>query len=417
MTEPIIVFDHVSKTFNLHSNRSRSFQEALINLGRRQPRVHDDLHALRDVSFTVERGTTVGFIGPNGAGKSTLLKLIARILEPDAGKITVLGRVGALLELGAGFHPELSGRENIYLNASIMGLSRHEVDRRFDEIVAFSELGRFIDVPVKHYSSGMYVRLGFAVAVNIAPEILLVDEVLAVGDAAFQHKCTDRIAQMRREGVTIVWVSHDLGTVQTLCHQAIWFNEGRVAAHGEATDVVMAYLSHVAEQEEARAHLESASQAEQAKQTEQAVRNRWGTGKVRITDVKLCDGQGNPAVTFRTGEPLHIHLRYQVEERVAEPVFGLAIHHQSGTHICGPNTHFGGLEITEISGTGEVVYTVPALPLLEGAYTVSVSAHNRMDTEMFDYHDRLYPFRVYPGKSPERYGLMTLNGYWRLNED
>ena len=186
MTEPIIVFDHVSKTFDLHRGRSRSFKEVLVNFGHwRQPRVRDDLHALQDVSFAIERGTTVGFIGSNGAGKSTLLKLIARILDPDSGTVSVNGRVGALLELGAGFHPDLTGRENVYLNASIMGLNRQEVDRRFDEIVAFSELERFIDVPVKHYSSGMYVRLGFAVAVNMEPEILLVDEVSGGGGSSF----------------------------------------------------------------------------------------------------------------------------------------------------------------------------------------------------------------------------------------
>ncbi len=417
-----VEFSHVSKYFVLSQHRPRSFQEIAVNLFRKRSTARDELHILKDVSFQLEHGQTIGFIGANGAGKSTILKLISRIIEPSSGHIQVSGRIGALLELGAGFHPELTGRENIYLNASIMGLGREEIHRKLDAIISFAELEQFIDTPVKHYSSGMYVRLGFAVAVHTNPEILLVDEVLAVGDAAFQHKCMDRIAQMRRKGVTIVWVSHDLGTIQSLCHQAIWFDEGQIAAQGEATDVVMAYLNHVAEKEEARARFEAEQAAQEqggseAADNQAAQKDRWGTGRVRITDVTPCDVQGNPAITFRTGETLRIRLRYQTEGRVEAPVFGLAIHHQNGTHICGPNTHFGGLEIAEIAGTGEVVYTVPALPLLEGAYQVSVSAHNRADTEMFDYHDRLYSFRVYPGDTLERYGLVTLGGHWRLDAD
>jgi len=418
-----VEFSHVSKYFFLSQQHSRSFQEIVVNLFRRQPTTHDELHILRDVSFQLEHGQTVGFIGANGAGKSTILKLISRIIEPSSGHIQVSGRIGALLELGAGFHPELTGRENIYLNASIMGLSREEIHRKLDAIISFAELEQFIDTPVKHYSSGMYVRLGFAVAVHTNPEILLVDEVLAVGDAAFQHKCMDRIAQMRRKGVTIVWVSHDLGTIQSLCHQAIWFDEGRIAAQGNATDVVMAYLNHVAEKEESRARFEAEQSAAETGavasvgEPVEVRKDRWGTGKVRVTDVTLCDVQGHTAVTFRTGETLHICLRYHAEERVERPVFGLAIYHQNGAHICGPNTHFGGLEIAAVEGTGQVVYTIPALPLLEGAYEITIAAHNQADTEIFDYHDRLYSFRVYPGKSLERYGLVTLNGSWRLDAD
>lgn len=414
-----IEFSHVSKYFILSQQRSRSFQEIAVNLFRRRATTRDELHILKDVSFQLEHGQTVGFIGANGAGKSTILKLISRIIEPSSGHIRVSGRIGALLELGAGFHPELTGRENIYLNASIMGLNREETHHKLDAIVSFAELEQFIDTPVKHYSSGMYVRLGFAVAVHTAPEILLVDEVLAVGDAAFQHKCMDRIAQMRRKGVTIVWVSHDLGTIQSLCHQAIWFDEGRIAAQGNATDVVMAYLNCVAEKEESRARFEAEQRVSEEVVADELVEDkaRWGTGRVRVTDVTLCDVQGNPAVIFRTGETLHIHLRYHAEELVERPVFGLAIYHQNGAHICGPNTHFGGLEIAAVEGTGQVVYTIPALPLLEGAYQITIAAHNQDDTEIFDYHDRLYPFRVYPGKSLERYGLVTLNGNWHLDAD
>ncbi|RLC75531.1 MAG: ABC transporter ATP-binding protein, partial [Chloroflexi bacterium] len=198
-----IRFENVSKKFNLHHERKRSFQELALGLFRRDNGSREEFWALRDVDFNVEQGETVGLIGPNGAGKSTALKLVSRIIEPTSGRIKVNGRVGALLELGAGFHPDLTGRENIYLNGSILGLGRAEIERKLDDIIAFAELERFIDVPVKHYSSGMYVRLGFSVAVHTDPEVLLVDEVLAVGDAAFQRKCLERIDRMRSEGVTV----------------------------------------------------------------------------------------------------------------------------------------------------------------------------------------------------------------------
>lgn len=401
MTAPIIVFDHVSKTFDLNRGRSRSFQELLVNFGRwRQPRVRDDLHALKDVSFAIEPGTTVGFIGSNGAGKSTLLKLIARILEPDSGTVTVNGRVGALLELGAGFHPELTGRENVYLNASIMGLNRREVDRRFDAIVAFSELDRFIDVPVKHYSSGMYVRLGFAVAVNMEPEILLVDEVLAVGDAAFQRKCFERIDRMRADGITLLFVSHSADAVRAHCARAIWLDVGTVRADGAAESVVQRYTMHglVAEDGQLRA----------------AGDKSWGSGRIQITRVQLLNKEGEETQIFETGTPLKVVLHYRATERVEHPVFGLAIHRSDGVHVTGPNTQFAGLDFPAIAGEGTITYTVPELPLLNGLYAVSVAAHNREDTEMYDYHDRLYSFRVLPGEK-EKYGVVTFSSHWTLD--
>jgi lipopolysaccharide transport system ATP-binding protein len=350
----------------------------------------------------------LGVIGRNGAGKSTLLKLIARVLEPTEGTITVHGRVGALLELGTGFHPDLSGRENVFLNGTLLGLTKREIAQRMDDIVAFSELEPFIDAPLRNYSSGMQMRLGFAVAVHTDPEILLVDEVLAVGDAGFQHKCLDRIASLRRSGVTILLVSHDLGTVQSLCDRAIWLDDARIEAEGQPTDVIMAYLNAVARREEA----ESGSQPRTVIQDDQ----RWGTGRIRITGVGLCDGNGTPCSAFVNGGPMEIRISYRAEQPVEDPNFGLAIYHQSGAHICGPNTRFGGLYIPSVHGEGEIVYRVHSLDLLEGTYLLSVAVVNGADTETYDYHDRAYTFRVYPGKSRERYGFVTLNGSWRIRE-
>ena len=403
-----IQFDHVSKLFTLHQERPRSFQELFLNLLRlKRSSTREKYWALRNVSLAIEPGETVGIIGANGAGKSTLLKLISRIIEPTTGSVIVNGRLGALLELGAGFHPDLTGRENIYLNASILGLSRTQIRQRLDAMMAFAELERFIDMPVRHYSSGMYVRLGFSVAVHTEPEILLVDEVLAVGDEAFQHKCMDHIAALRRAGVTIILVSHDLDTIQSLCQRAIWLEEGEVKADGHPVDVVMTYLDQVAWQEEAKSAVLPALDI--------PADRRWGTGTILITRVELCDDTGTQRTNFTTGDPLQIRLHYRAERRVEDPVFGLAIHSQHGVHVCGPNTSFGNVKIPQVEGEGQLTYRIPALPLLQGAYTISVSSHSRGDTETYDYHDRAYPFRVYPGRSCEQYGLVTLRGEWHVD--
>ena len=393
-----IEFDGVSKKFILHHERARSFQELVVGLFRRNNRSREEFWALRDVSFAVEQGETVGIIGPNGAGKSTLLKLAARVIEPTSGRIAVRGRIGALLELGAGFHPDLTGRENIYLNGSILGLSRAEIRRRLDDIIGFAELERFIDVPVKHYSSGMFVRLGFSVAIHTDPEILLVDEVLAVGDQAFQRKCLERIDDLRRQGVTVLFVSHSADVVRTLCDRAIWLHEGRVVADDAAEAVVRRYLEH--------------SWGRQTVAQPGGDERRWGTGRIRIIRVRLLDGKGRERQQFRTGEPLVVEMHYRAEERVERPVFGLAIHRSDGVHITGPNTQFAGLDIPAVEGEGIVTYAIPALPLLEGLYYISVSAHNREESEMYDYHDRMYSFGVLPG-AKERYGMITVGGKWR----
>lgn len=400
----LIEFSNVSKRFNMERDRPRSFQDAFISLFRKTSRASEEFWALKDVSFTVERGTTVGLIGPNGSGKSTSLKLISRIIQPTHGSVVVNGKVTALLELGAGFHPELSGRDNIYLNGAMMGLSKAEVRRKFDSIVAFSELEEFIDVPVKHYSSGMYVRLGFSVSVHLDPEILLVDEVLAVGDASFQHKCMARISEMRRDGATIILVTHDLGAVQNLCDQALWFDKSALRSIGKPTDVVMAYLNEVALDEAEASGTGALEELDDAR--------RWGTGKVRITRVELCDSTGVPRALFTTGSTMVIRMHYETLGRVPSPVFGLAMHNANGAHITGPNSKFGGLRIPVIEGAGYIAYEIPSLPLLEGQYFVSVAVVDDADSQIFDYHDRAYKFDVLPGKYNERYGLVTLGGVW-----
>lgn len=421
-----VEFHQVSKLFSLERTRGpRSFQETVIGLFRSGTR-RRRFWGLHDVSFALEKGKTFGFIGPNGAGKSTALKLIARILEPSSGHVSVHGSVGALLELGAGFHPDLTGRENVHLSGSLMGLSREYMHGKFDEIVAFSELEDFIDMPVKHYSSGMYVRLGFSVAVHTQPDLLLVDEVLAVGDQAFQHKCLSRISQLRRSGVTIVLVSHDLDTIQAQCDEVLWFSQGSLKAQGPTVDAVMGYLRHSAQGERSlRPHVDIDEGGDSGAMgifdqpepipfgADAPQDRRWGTGKVKITAVEFCDESGRRMRSFVTGETLAVTLHYEAAAPVDEPIFGLAIHHQNGTHICGPNSGFGNLSIPHLVGRGSVTYQVDALPLLPGGYQLSVSVHDKDDLEMYDYHDRLYPLQIYPGHAAERYGLLALGGTWR----
>jgi len=413
--QSVIELHNVSKRFAMERERRRSLQEIFIRLIQREPSARDIFWPLKDLSFTINRGDCVGVIGPNGSGKSTLLKLLTGILTPDKGHMVVNGRISSLLELGAGFHPDLTGRENIFLNGSIYGLSRAEMNKRLDSIIDYAELGDFIDTPIKHYSSGMYVRLGFAVAIHTDPDLLLVDEVLAVGDATFQRKCLNSIQLFRDNGGTLFLVSHDLGTIQTICKRAIWLEHGQMQADGHPTDVIMQYIAYVAAQEEARSQKVADGKGQGVTiKPDVAAARRWGTGRICVTKVEFRDEKGQSRTTFSNGDSFTICLHYEAKESIAQPVFGVAIYHQNGTHICGPNTRFGDLEIPVTQRQGEIRYHISDLTLLEGGYTVSVAVVSQSNTETFDYHDRLYTFQVYRGKSKEQYGLVTLNGVWQL---
>jgi ABC-type polysaccharide/polyol phosphate transport system ATPase subunit len=400
--EPLVELRGVSRRFDKHSERNRSLQELFIQLFRRRQPTVDVFWPVRDLSLTINPGDSVGIIGPNGSGKSTLLKLITGILIPTGGELVVRGRVSSLLELGAGFNPDLTGRDNIFLNGSIYGLSRAEMNQRLDKIVAYAGLGDFIDTPVKHYSSGMYVRLGFAVAIHTDPDLLLVDEVLAVGDAVFQAKCMESIYRFRQAGGTLLLVSHDLNAIQSLCTRALWLEDGFAAADGNPTDVVMAYKQHIASQENGN-----------PAQSTPSDRQRWGTGEVQITQVEICDGDGRLHSHFMTGDALLVRLHYTSRVRVEQPTFGIAIHHQNGAHLFGPNTQFDGLEIPVVEGDGVVTYRIPHLPLLEGHYNLTAAVVNQSDTVIFDYHDRIYNFQVIHSPVRTGYGLVQIAGVWQ----
>ncbi len=410
-----IRFEEVTKRFVLQDDRPRSFKEAFVDAFRSKRGVEKrTLTALDSVSFELEHGESLGLVGPNGTGKSTSLKLVAGILEPTSGRVLVDGRVAALLELGAGFHPDLTGRENVYLNGSLLGLSRREMRSRLDRIVDFSELGRFIDMPVKHYSSGMYMRLGFATSIHVDAEILLIDEVLAVGDQAFQNKCRERISRLRNEGVTILLVSHSPQAVRELCRRALWLENGRILGEGTADDVLEDYYASVVARESLRYAAEG-SEPEVAR-TEAAApggrSSRFGTGEVEIESVETLDDNGESLSVLLTGEPVTIRIHYRARSRVSRPVFGLAIHRDDGVHVAGPNTFDARLDIEAVEGAGALDYRIARMPLIEGAYELSASCYDETVSHPYDHHHRRFPLHVRAGTVRERYGLMAFDAVW-----
>jgi ABC-type polysaccharide/polyol phosphate transport system ATPase subunit len=401
--QPLLRFQAVSKRFSFSAEQPHTVLESIIAAFRRRRRQQQQLWAVRDVTFDVLAGESVGLIGRNGSGKSTLLKLAAGIIRPTTGRVLVGGRLGALLELGAGFHPDLTGRENIILNASILGLSRQDVLRCYDAIVAFSELEEFIDVPVKHYSSGMYMRLGFSVAVHVNPDILIVDEILAVGDQNYQEKCIERIFEMKRDGVTVIMVSHQLETMRSLCSRLIWLEHGAVKAAGPADEVIARYLQFSQRQ----AHGEVGYGL-----GESGPFRRWGTAEIEITGVRLLDGNGEEQELFSTGEPMTVQIEYTVHQPVTEPEFGLAIYRHDGVHVNGSNNRLARLPISASRpGAAVVRYRAKALPLLPALYRLTVAVHDGTRPHAYDYHDQAYSFRV-AGRGDEQEGLVAIPATW-----
>jgi ABC-type polysaccharide/polyol phosphate transport system ATPase subunit len=352
--------------------------------------------ALKGVSFDVPAGKTFGIVGRNGSGKSTMLKLIAGIGRPTSGDVQVHGRVSALIELGAGFHPEISGRDNVFINGMMLGLSKREVASRFDEIVAFAELEDFIDEPVKTYSSGMYMRLGFSVAINVDPDVLLVDEVLAVGDEAFTHKCLDKFADLRRRGRTVLLVTHSLDLVARFCDEALWLDQGIVRGHGDPRRVIDAYLMDVAAAENKaldRPRVAAVSPGDTPSDMTKAVEGRWGSREAEILAVEFVRTDGVTAHVFESGEALAIRMRVRAHRALEDFVFGVALFSADGVCCYGTNTDIEGAEPREFSGDGEVEFIIESLCLVAGTYKVDVAVHRR-DGVPYDYHRSLYTIRV-----------------------
>lgn len=385
------------------SERMRTLKSALVG---RNPasglKREDAIVALDGIDFTVGRGEAFGIIGGNGSGKSTLLKIVAGMLQPTSGRIQIDGRVAALIELGAGFHPEITGRENVFINGAVLGLSRKQIERRYEEIVEFSGLGGFMEEPVKNYSSGMYVRLGFAVAVHTDPDVLLVDEVLAVGDEAFAHRCIRRIEEMLATGKTLLFVSHSLDLVETLCDRVLWVDNGTQRLVGPPRRVIDAYRQDVAEQE-GEAHRAAKAQREAGGEESEGEVLRWGSREAEITGIRLLAGAGEERFHLETGEPAVFEIRARAAGPVADFVFGVAVSTPRGVECWGTNTDLEGYVPERLAGEVTVRLTCPALRFAPGEYFVDVAVHSR-DGAPYDYHRRALTFTV-TSRDPRNQGV------------
>jgi len=428
---PAIEFTDVSKIYRRYGGR----QFATLTSALLQRNILNDLQpsetfpALKNVSFKVAKGSTFGVMGRNGSGKSTALKLVAGITKPTSGNVRVDGRISALIELGAGFHPEISGRENVFINGIMLGLSKREIQARFDEIVDFAELRDFIDAPVKTYSSGMYMRLGFAVAINVDPDVLLVDEVLAVGDEGFTHKCLDKFGEFRRRGKTILLVTHSLNLIERFCDEAIWLDAGEKQAEGDPKRVIGAYLTAVEVMEEqllaettARAVQEAAEPpanpaapaAVDPDDLFTATEGRWGSREAEIVGVTLLDKDHQPSFVFHTGEPMSIRLHVRAAQPIDDFVFGIGLFNADGVCCYGTNTYIEEMNPQRLAGEAEVTFAIDTLDLVEGTYKLDVAIHKR-DGYPYDFHRLLYTFRV--NSRTQDIGIYRPHHHWTFSGD
>lgn len=391
-----IEVNDVTRIYQKYSARHRfkTFKSAIVKGDFFKSLRPDELVAALDgVNFKVEKGKTFGVIGENGSGKSTLLKVITGITKPTSGSVVVNGKVSALIELGAGFHPEISGRENVYINGIMLGLSKKEINAKFDEIVKFAELEEFIDAPVKTYSSGMHMRLGFSIAINVNPEILLIDEVLAVGDASFVPKCLDRIDDFRRRKKTILFVSHDLATVEKICDRVVWLKEGKIKTMGEPKRVVDAYLQDVTDKQEEDFEKRKQVVEEKIDWEEERRENRWGKREIEIKKVRLKSLDGKEKNVFSPNEGMIIEMDTVSYSRIKDFVFGIGIFNSQGICCYGTNTNLEQFEPVSIEGEGKITCRIERLSLVNGTYYLDVATH-KQDGYPYDYHQNLYSFMV-----------------------
>lgn len=389
-----IEIENVTRIYQKYSaqHRFKTFKSAMIKGDFfKSLRSDEKVTALDNVSFKVDRGTTFGVIGENGSGKSTLLKVVTGIAKPTSGRVDVKGKVSALIELGAGFHPEITGRENIYINGIMLGLSKKEINDKYEEIVKFAELEDFIDAPVKTYSSGMYMRLGFSIAINVNPDVLLVDEVLAVGDASFVPKCLDRIQDFRRRKKTILFVSHDLSTVEKICDRVAWLKAGQIQTIGESRRVIDAYLQDVAEKQEGDFEKRQEEAVQEEEYEEGRRENRWGKREVEVKKVKMKGLDGKEKHVFSPQEGMLIEIDINAYSLIKDFVFGIGIFNSQGVCCYGTNTFLEGFQPDSIMGKGKVVLRIESLNFVNGTYYLDVAVHKR-NGYPYDYHRKLYSF-------------------------
>lgn len=415
--ENAIEVRNLHKKFKVYLDKGSELKERLLFHNRNR---YEERWVLNGISFDVKKGEAIGLIGHNGCGKSTTLKLLTRILYPDQGTVEMKGRVSSLIELGAGFHPDMSGRENIYTNASIFGLSKKEIDARMDDIIAFSELEEFLDNPVRTYSSGMYMRLAFSVAINVDADILLVDEILAVGDVNFQAKCFNKLREIKANGTTIVIVSHSLAQIEQICDRSIWIHEGKIKAEGEPRIIHPEYLGFMGEQRQEIANKEKARQeakkekkdniadekeqnkkeenTETKSNTESATQQdeikRWGNGKARIEKVRLINSEGKEQSVFETGSDITIQIEYKVKETVEDAVIGIGIFRSDGIQCYGTNTRIDNVKKFNLEKDGIINVNLKQVNLLAGKYLLDLAIECEIGVPV-DYFKEAINFEVY----------------------
>jgi lipopolysaccharide transport system ATP-binding protein len=384
--------EHLHKTFRIpHEKRTTIFETVT---GIFKPPTYETFHALKDINFTVEEGEALGIIGENGSGKSTLLKIIANILRPSSGKVTALKKLTPFLELGVGFQPDLTAAENIKIYATIMGMQKREINDKLDDIIEFAGLEKFKDTKLKNFSSGMQVRLAFSTAIQTDPEILLMDEVLAVGDMEFQQKCLDVLSQYRKDGVTIVFVSHDLGSIRRFCDRTLLIHNGEQIALGDTGEVIDRYVYGGGEEAPTSGGQNERDNVESDVNSDDQ-NSRWGDKTVEITNVEFYDKFDNKGSRFNSFDPMKIRIYYNAHKKVTYPVFGIALYSENGENLFGTNTELKNIEIDNLEGKGHVDLMVERIPMITGRFLLTVAVHTH-DQKPYDWHDKQYSFDVIP---------------------
>ncbi|MBR5722516.1 MAG: ABC transporter ATP-binding protein [Oscillospiraceae bacterium] len=395
-----IEIQDLTKKFRIYADQGQSLKEKLLSKKRRK---YEERTVLDGISLTVEPGEAIGLVGKNGSGKSTLLKLMSRILYPDGGSVKLNGRVSSLIELGAGFHPDMTGRENIFTNASIFGLTHKEIEARMDEIIEFSEMQEFIDNPVRTYSSGMYMRLAFSVAIHVGADILLIDEILAVGDAAFQAKCFERLMEIKAAGTTVVIVSHSMAQLERICDRTVWIDSGKIRMEGPPNEVHPAYLDFMGQRRQLSAPVKAAEQTEKADTPA-----RW-------TDICLLNEQGERITQFRTGDTVTLQMTYEADpERAEAALIGLALYRADKALCYGTNTQRERMQPLKLKARGTVRCTFSPMNLIAGTYWFDVGLR-RMDMFAYDYAAQAVRFTVY--NTIDETGVARLAHQWQTDTD
>lgn len=409
--ENAIEVNHVTKSFKVYLDKGNTLKEKVLFKKRRR---YEERNVLEDISFQVKKGEAVGLIGHNGCGKSTTLKLLTRIMYPDAGEIKMSGRVSSLIELGAGFHEDMSGRENIYINASIFGLSRKEIDERMEAIINFSELQDFIDNPVRTYSSGMYMRLAFSVAINVDADILLVDEILAVGDVNFQAKCFNRLREIKGQGTTIVIVSHSMDQIEQICDRSIWIHEGDIRRQGRPRDVHPEYLDFMGEKRQERAEKEKEEAPQEKTEPIAKEEKRWGNGDARIRKVMISGRDGRERSVIKTDEQVTISIKYEIKNTVEDAVIGIGFFRSDGVQCYGTNTRIDKLPEFKLVRDGVAEVKIASLNLIPGQYLLDVAIESQIGIAV-DYFREAYRFEVFSDVSDV--GVARIAHQWNISNE